>query len=448
MTALKRTLRDLARYPSAIAGLVIILSFVGVALYTIIAIPYNEAIRLWRGGEDVWYNLPKTAWPVWYNWITGRNLPSTIDLDSRVEEGTKTTTVMSEDMTDVTILFSFDYPYDDFPQELSLYIYPEYEEKPPFVSMTWIMPDGREMRVGEVTPQGESTTFIFGQDERLLRRLRGMNPTQGLFVDPTLDVPVLIRGTYQFRISAVVFEENSDVDAQFILFGKVHGAAGTDYRRRDLMIPLLWGTPIALAFGLVAALGTSITTMTIAATGTWYGRWLDTIIQRITEVNLILPLLPILIMVGTFYDRSIWLMLGLVIAFGIFGAAIKTYRAIFLQIKESPYVEAARSYGAGNARIIFRYLIPRIIPLLIPGLVTQVPAFVFLEAALAVLGLGDPVLPTWGKVINEAQSNGALFNGYYYWVLEPAILLMLVGLGFAMLGFALDRVFNPRLRGL
>jgi peptide/nickel transport system permease protein len=77
-----------------------------------------------------------------------------------------------------------------------------------------------------------------------------------------------------------------------------------------------------------------------------------------------------------------------------------------------------------------------------------VPAFVFLEASLAVLGLGDPVLPTWGKIINDADENGALYKGLYYWIMEPAALLMVTGFGFAMLGFALDRVFNPRLRDM
>jgi len=85
---------------------------------------------------------------------------------------------------------------------------------------------------------------------------------------------------------------------------------------------------------------------------------------------------------------------------------------------------------------------------LIPALVSSVPAFVFLEASLAVLGLGDPVLPTWGKVIDDAWADGALYHGLYYWVLEPAVLLMVTGLGFAMLGFALDRIFNPRLRDI
>ncbi|HRO25742.1 MAG TPA: ABC transporter permease subunit, partial [Promineifilum sp.] len=204
--------------------------------------------------------------------------------------------------------------------------------------------------------------------------------------------------------------------------------------------------PIAMAFGLLAALLTTVTTMGIAAFGVWVGGWVDAVIQRITEVNSIIPLLPILIMVGTLYSRSIWITLGLVIVLSIFGLQIKNYRAIFMQVKESAYIDAARAYGAGDMRIIFRYLIPRILPLVIPAIVILVPSFVFLEASLAVLGLGDPFIPTWGKLINDAQTQGALFNGYYYWILLPSVLLMIAGLAFAMVGFALDRVFNPRLR--
>ncbi len=271
---------------------------------------------------------------------------------------------------------------------------------------------------------------------------------QGLFAQPNVQPLTPLEGQYTLRIEAITFEPDSDLDAKFVLYGQVHGIAGTDHRRRDLSVALLWGTPIALAFGLLAALGTTITTMFIAAFGVWFGGMVDAMIQRITEVRLILPLLPILIMVGAFYSRSIWLMLGVVIVLSIFGAGIKTYRAIFLQVKESPYIEAARAYGAGSGRIISEYLVPRTIPLLVPQLVVLIPSYVFLEASLAVLGLGDPVLPTWGKIIDDANSNGALFNGYYYWILQPAALLMLTGLGFSMVGFALDRIFNPRLRGL
>jgi peptide/nickel transport system permease protein len=263
---------------------------------------------------------------------------------------------------------------------------------------------------------------------------------------PDSDPPQPLNGTYELNIDGVAFEKGSDLDAELVVYGEVYGLAGTDHLRRDLMVAILWGMPIALAFGLVAALGTTILTMIIAAISVWYGGWLDDLIQRITEVNLVLPFLPILIMVGTFYSRSIWVILGVTILLSIFGAQIKTYRANFMQVKESSYIEAAKAYGASSPRLVFNYLIPRIIPLLIPGLVIAIPTYVFLEASLALLGLGDPVLPTWGKIIQDAESNGALYQGLYYWVLEPAVLLMVTGLAFAMVGFALDRIFNPRLR--
>jgi peptide/nickel transport system permease protein len=214
------------------------------------------------------------------------------------------------------------------------------------------------------------------------------------------------------------------------------------------MVPLLWGTPIALIFGIFASVATLILTLIIATVGAWYGGWLDELIQRITEIFLVLPFLSILIMVAAFYSPSIWTILGVTDVLSIFNGSIKQYRAQLLQLKESMYIEAARAYGASNSRIIFQYLIPRMIPLLIPALVSSVPAFIFLEASLALLGLGDPVLPTWGKIINDAEASGALYKGYYYWIMEPAALLMITGLGFAMLGFALDRVFNPRLRDM
>ena len=232
------------------------------------------------------------------------------------------------------------------------------------------------------------------------------------------------------------------------MYGTVYGLAGTDYRGRDLMVPLLWGAPIAIIFGVLAAVGTGVLTFFLSAIGTWLGGKVDTAFQWITQVNLIIPVLPVLILVGHFYSRSIWTMLGLVIALSIFGSTMLTNRAMFLQAKEAPYIEAAQAYGAKNFRIIFRYLSPRIAPTLLPQFVLIVPTFVFLEATLAVLGLGDPVLPTWGKVLDDAYMEGALYKGYYYWFLEPAILLTILGVGFSLIGYSLDRVFNPRLRSV
>jgi peptide/nickel transport system permease protein len=454
MSGLRNSLKELTSYPSAIVGLVIVLILLGISIYTIIAIPYNEAVRLWRGSEADWYNSPKFAAPAWTNLFSRRDRPDTIIRSSQAgtpgqpADVEKAVTQITEEMWGTAFSLSFDYEYDEFPQEISVFFDTQYDQKAPHVDMTWLTPDGREIRMTSLSLEG-SPVYRTSQDKVLERRLGGLAPEVGLLAQPgSEEDPLALRGTYELQVTAITFEPGSSVDAELVLFGQVHGLAGTDHRRRDLMIALLWGTPIALAFGLLAAVGTTITTLMIAGIGTWFAGWVDELIQRVTEVNMVLPFLPILIMVGTFYSKSLWLMLGVTILLSIFTGSIKTYRAMFMQVKASPYIEAAQAYGASNTRIIFRYLVPRIIPMIIPALVVTIPSFVFLEAALAVLGLGDPILPTWGKVINEARTNGALYQGRYYWVLEPSVLLIVTGLAFSLLGFSLDRIFNPRLRGL
>jgi len=443
---MKRFFQNLKQYPSAILGSALILLLIALAIYTVITIPYEVAISEWRGGEGVREEVPRTARPTYINWFTADDLPNTrvLDTSEPVEGVEKVEVELGENLKDFNVAFTFDYNFDAFPQEMQIIMTSQYDEKSPFATITWIKPDGTEIDLGDIVLK-PSETFRF-QDQELVQELGGLAPEIGLFAEPGTDPVEVQKGTYELHVDTIVFEEDAEFDAKFIQFGQVHGLAGTDHRRRDLSLALLWGAPIALSFGLLAALGTTFTTMFIAAVGVWFGGWVDELIQRLTEINLLLPFLPFLIMIGTFYSRSIWAMLGVVILLSIFGASIKNYRAIFLQIKESQYIEAARSYGAGNWRIITRYLIPRIIPILIPSLVSAIPTYVFLEASLAVLGLGDPVLPTWGKIINDAQMNGALYNANYYWVLQPAVFLMITGLGFALIGFALDRIFNPKLR--
>ncbi len=445
MNALKNLGKNISQYPSAVFGTIIILALVVAAIYVIITIPYNTAINNWRGGEEVWYQNPKNAPPAWTNFFREEKLVESFTMTQDDEVVTREVDVRDENTTKTTYTYPFEYNADTFPQDLALYFKSTYSSKQPFVSLRWLTPDGREIRVGDFAVSAKQT-YRFAQDEKLKKRLGGATANIGLFANPEIEKATTVKGEYKLVIEAVTFEKDSDLSAELVVFGEVFGLAGTDHLRRDLMLPLQWGIPIALAFGLLAALGTTLLTMTIAAIGTWYGGWVDGLIQRITEVNMVLPFLSILIMVGTFYSRSLWTILGVTILLSIFTGSIKSYRAMFMQVRESTYIEAAKAYGASSSRVIFSYLIPRMIPLLLPGLVSSVPAFVFLEASLAVLGIGDPTIPTWGKTINEAWVNGALYKGFYYWILEPAVLLMITGLGFAMLGFALDRIFNPRLR--
>jgi len=445
MNTLKNSFREILRYPSAIAGVTMVLLLILISIYAVIKIPYNQAIYLWRGGEDVWGANPKFAPPAWFNFFSSKKEPLSFAVNTADGTMSKTVTPGAQNTGTVNISYSFDFQSDDYPQEMLINFDAKYAQKQPFVSINWVTPDERNIRIDNLGIS-QQQTLRFSQDQQFLQNLNGQDPMQALFNDPKTNK--ILKGKYQVQIIGVTFEKGSDIVAQFIFQGQVYGLAGTDQYRRDLMVALLWGAPVALAFGVLASVGTLVLTLIIAAIGTWYGGLVDALIQRITEINLILPYLAILIMIGTFYSHSLVVILGVTILLNIFTGSIKSYRAIFVQVRESMYIEAARAYGASDARIIFQYLIPRMIPLLIPGLVLTVPSFVFLESTLAVLGLGDPVLPTWGKIIDDAFTNGALYKGYYYWIMEPAVLLMITGLGFAMLGFALDRIFNPRLRDI
>ena len=440
------TLREIIRYPTASAGL----TFIGVLLvssiYVLFAYPYNDAIRRWNHEAHLNVVNPKFASPEWFNFFRSETLPKSIFLDSRDESVNMSTNVISDGMTEINYSLPFEYPYTGFPEELVLSLNPKYEDRMPHVEVTWHTPDGRALRVSEYSSL-RSERYYLKNDTRLIRRLGGQMPHIGLFQDPDREELSALPGNYELHISVITFEQDSGLDTEFQITGKVHGLAGTDHRRRDLTLALLWGAPIALAIGVLGAAGTGLTTMFIAAVSTWYGGWVDNLLQRITEINMILPMFPIMLIIYNFYSKSLWVLLGVAILLGIFGTAIKNYRSVFLQIRESPYIEAARAYGAGNLRIISRYMLPHIFPVLIPQMVILVPTYVFLEATLAYLNMSDMLLPTWGKVIREAIQNGGL-EGATHWLMMPLGLLVLTSFAFLMVGYSLERILNPKLKVL
>jgi peptide/nickel transport system permease protein len=458
-------LKTLFQYKSALAGSAILLILIAISIYTVIAIPYEQATYLWQAGKDIWLDNPRNALPSWVNIFLPKKLPETITLDTtRNQAGvTKIIVPIGKEMSKVIIEMSFIYNYDDFPSEINLFYESNFTSSPPHLTIYWENPKGVKFKLKDLTVSNKGAYYL-SSDEHLMKMLQDyvrekfgkdpeydITPEIGLFAkyDETIlkkETASPLKGEYRVVIEGVLFEKGSDVNLKLVVYGKVCGMAGTDHLRRDLTIALLWGTPIALSFGITAALSIAIMEMIIAAVSAWLRGRIDFILQRITEISMTIPFLPTLIMIAVFYKLNIWTLLLVIIALSIFGPGVKTYRAAFLQIRSFPYIDAARSYGASNIRIIFFYMIPKILPTIIPSLVLSVPDFVFLEAALAILGLGDPIAPTWGKIIDDAFSAGALFKGYFYWIIEPSFLLILTALGFALLGLSLDKIFNPRLR--
>lgn len=466
-SGLRSTLRELLSYKSFLFGLVFLFLLIFISIYAIVTIPYSEAVALWRGEDGINLENPRNAQPTWITYF-GKDLPRTIKVDSSQENATGVKKieipVSGADMKLTRTRLSFEYNYDYFPSEINIFFSSKFNASAPLLKLFWSKPDGTEIMLLEFIPKSQNIKLYVSRSQLIsdtildhIIEVIGGQPAVVLPVEKALfavedetmnlsSTAKVLKGVYELRIEGTVFGEDSYVDAKIIVYGRIHGLAGTDHKRRDLTVALLWGTPIALAFGLTASLSISLLQLILATISGYYGGKVDSIIQRLTEVYMIIPFLPILIMIATFYKFNIWILLIVIIVLSVFGGGIKSSRALVMQIKEYPYIEAAKAYGASSKRIIFLYIIPKILPPIVPGLIGSVPGYVFLEAALAFLGLGDPFLPTWGKVINDSFREGAVFKGHYYWILEPALMLVLTAFAFSFIGFALDKIVNPKLK--
>jgi peptide/nickel transport system permease protein len=450
--------QELRRYPSAIFGLTVIVILLAGSIYAVVALPYQEYGQAYEWNRMTGFSLtPRTAMPSWVNLFNSPSLLSTHIMKEGGSEASVSTRTLENGWVEKTTTFTFEYSYKESPSEIFLYLDPKYSERSPFVSMEWTYPDGRTLKLRDKAVSattsydfeaGLNPTQILNQNLEWKKWFvnTGQYPTPAfnlLFATPDSSQFILQRGTYKLTVMSLLFEKGSDVQPQLVLLGQVYGLAGTDYARRDLVVPLFWGMPFALFIGLVGTLITTLVAMLLPAIGVWYGGWVDNLIQRLTEINMVLPSLPIAVLTNVLFGWDIWVILGIIVVLNTFGSPIKTLRSAFLQAKEAPYIEAARSYGASDFRIITRYLVPRILPVLIPLLITQVPSFIFLEATLGFFNIKSNY-PSWGRIIYEGLTRGALY-GSPFWVLEPISLLLLTSLAFALLGSALERILNPRI---
>ncbi len=224
----------------------------------------------------------------------------------------------------------------------------------------------------------------------------------------------------------------------------VYGIIGTDVHGRDLWPALLYGLRWALIVGISVAVISTLIGVFYGVISGYLGGYADTIMTRIAQIVYSLPVLPLLIMLSYFFGPSIWHVIIILIAFGWSGLVF-TVRSMVLQIKENLYVEAARAIGASSWRIIFKHVFPQVLPYTFASMALSVPGAILAEAGLSYLGLGDPNIVTWGKILHDAHANGAVLKGAWWWVIPPGLGIAIVGMTFVFIGYALDRILNPRL---
>lgn len=245
---------------------------------------------------------------------------------------------------------------------------------------------------------------------------------------------------------------------QLLLYGNSFGLLGTDngkpYPPRDIFSTLVHGTRVSLIVGILSALFSTIIGLFLGLISGYMGGIVDETIMRFADLLLVLPTLPLFIvliavMKSTYGLVNIWNIIILITFFGWMGFS-RSVRSMVLSIRERPFIEAAKAAGGGRFYIITRHIIPNVFPLVYITLATSVPGAIITEASLSWLGLGDPSVPSWGKLLYDFNISGiAVTKGlteYWFWIFPPCLAIALLATAFILLGFALDEILNPKLR--
>ncbi len=221
---------------------------------------------------------------------------------------------------------------------------------------------------------------------------------------------------------------------------------GTDPLGRDILSQLMYSTRYEFALGILSAVVTVVIATTIGAVSAYYGGIIDTILMRLADLVIMVPFLPILIVLSALTDVGmieLALVIGLLSGFGGTTIIIKSQA---LTIKVKPFIEAARVAGGSDFHIIFRHMIPNLLPISLLYMMFVVTGAIFSEAVLSYFGL-TTIQMSWGIMINTTQLFGYLLRFDTWYLLIPASLaITLLCAAFYLVGRALDEVVNPRLR--
>lgn len=172
---------------------------------------------------------------------------------------------------------------------------------------------------------------------------------------------------------------------------------------------------------------------------------MDQLLMFFTDTVLQTPTLPIILLVILVFGRNLYLIIA-ILALMSWPSLARQMRAWVLSLKERAFVEAARAIGASDLYIMFRVIAPQTVPLIAYVFILGVPSAVFIEIGLSLIGFGDPFLPSWGKMINEAFYGGAYTKLAWWWVAPPIAAILLLALCFVLIGFTLEETIQPTLR--
>ena len=221
---------------------------------------------------------------------------------------------------------------------------------------------------------------------------------------------------------------------------------GTNDIGQDILSELIVGTRISLIIGFTAAFGAILVGTLVGVVSGFVGGRLDAALMRLVDVVLVLPFIPLMIVIAAYLGPSAGNLI-VAIALVIWARPARVVRSGALGIRNLAYVEGARALGASEGHILFRHVLPGVVPISVSQLILAASGAILIEASLSFLGLGDPIRKSWGTILYYAQVRGAFLNGSWpWWVVPPGLMITAAVLGFALTGRALESFLFPRLK--
>ena len=225
---------------------------------------------------------------------------------------------------------------------------------------------------------------------------------------------------------------------------------GTNDIGQDIFSELIYGTRVSLTIGFAAAFFTVIIGTIIGVVSGFLGGSVDEVLMRFTDVVMILPSIPLMILLMALFGKQSFMIMILILSIMGWTGTARLVRSSTLSIKERIYVEAARAIGAGDGHIIAKHILPNVSPLIVATMIYAVAGAMMSEAGLAFLGLGDPSTKSWGMILHYAQTSGGWYAnmGYpaWWWIIPPGLCVALTVASLVLIGQAMEEIINPRLR--
>ncbi|QOY35156.1 ABC transporter permease [Anaerobacillus isosaccharinicus] len=219
---------------------------------------------------------------------------------------------------------------------------------------------------------------------------------------------------------------------------------GTTNVGRDIFSQVVQGAKTALLVGILAAVLVTFVGTTVGIISGYYGGWVDAVMMRIVDIFYAIPFIPFVIVLVTLLEPSIWNVI-LAVSLLSWRTVARIVRSQVLSVAQRPFIKAARVAGASNFRIMWKYVLPNVVPLALLEMAFMVNWAITAEASVAFLGLGDPDVPSWGQILHLAFLTGNSREAWW-WMMPPGLAIVFLLVSIFFIARALESVVNPRLR--